>query len=186
MLVYPVLVRGMLDGFAALRHAVCMDRPEDVRRWVASETDARTAAFALVRMQTGTRRFWVVLAVLFVVGCLIGLTMAPPLASLVIGALYAAGLGALIVVLTYVRARRSNAKRIPAGTVVEGEVSDEAITFRHPLASTTFPFAAIISVRTVGEWVFVRQVGGACTALPRDLFPSSDWARVRAAVESRG
>jgi hypothetical protein len=136
-------------------------------------------------MQTTTRRFWVVLGVLFVVGFAFGLMVSSPLTSLLVGAVYAAGLGGFIVLLTYLRARKSNAKRIPAGTIVEGEMLSDAIAFRHPLVHSTFPFTGIVSLRTVGEWVFVRQVGGACTALPRALFSASDWARVRDAVDRR-
>jgi hypothetical protein len=87
-------------------------------------------------MQIGTRRFGVVLGVLFAVGLVLALAAdASPVISLAVGAVYAAALGGLLALLTYLKARNGNAKRIPAGTVVEGEVSDEALTFRHRSAT---------------------------------------------------
>lgn len=162
--------------------------------WVATHDSAKHAASASIRLTLRRRRWWVYVGVVELgLATWLGLSLDErhgTVTRLLWGPAYALlpTLGIAVVALAgaYLLERRLFRRRLPAGVVLESGIGERALVLRGPWAESTLSFDGIASVRTSGDWVFLRQIGSpVLNAWPAALFPPADLARLEQGVATR-
>jgi hypothetical protein len=90
----------------------------------------------------------------------------------------------LMALITYRRTSRGNALRIPPGSLIAATLGTDSLLTQGPLGTSDANYRAYKAVYRRGDFVILQSQGLRIYAiLPIELFPGSDFDRLRAAIE---
>lgn len=163
-------------------------------RWVADRSSATDAARSFGRVARRRPGFWAYLVlVTLATGAYVstGMDASLPLAArLAWGLAWAAGFGALATCVVWLVVGRMNRrafrKQLRPGIELTSSFGPTAVELGGPLSRHELRHEGLESVRRVGEWVHLRQVGSRVTAIwPAALFPDDELDRLRQVAAER-
>ena len=163
-------------------------------RWVADRSSAADAARSFGRGARRRRGLWallVVVTLLVAVYVSTGIDASLPTAvRLAWGLAWAAASTVLATCVVWVVAGRLNLryfrKRLRPGVELTSSFGPTAVELDGPLSRHELRHEGLESVKRVGNWVHLRQVGSRVTTIwPAALFPDDELDRLRHVVAER-
>jgi hypothetical protein len=160
-------------------------------QYVVRADTARLMARAFVNERLRLRRTWIFFGLMYPLMTIFVLWGMDPRFRLVVRVAWAlvfaiVPLAILMVglaVLSYVLTMRAARLRLFEGAVLESGFSADALFFKGPLSESRIPYAAIVSVKRQGDFVFLRQIGiNVVSVFPHELFPDDKFAQINRAT----